>query len=132
MQGSLALPPWVHYHGPTHPVELAQNWFPKAAGLITLSQHDEGRPQVMLEAMAAGLPVIASDLPAHRDIIRHKDTGWLAKTRKETLDGLDWLEQPASNNQVGIAAKRWVRNRVGTWDACAARYAALYNRLLEQ
>jgi glycosyltransferase involved in cell wall biosynthesis len=63
MQEALELPSWVRYHGPTHPADLLKNWFPRACGLITLSRHDEGRPQVMLEAMAAGLPVLASDLP---------------------------------------------------------------------
>ena len=130
MQEALELPPWVHYHGPTHPQELIQNWFPNATGLITLSQHDEGRPQVMLEAMAAGLPIVASDLPAHRDFIRHKETGWLTKTKYETLDGLEWLEQPASNSLVGLAAQHWVKSSVGTWGDCAARYTALYHRLL--
>ena len=132
MQESLALPPWVHYHGPTHPLELAQHWFPKATGLITLSQHDEGRPQVMLEAMAAGLPIIASDLPANRDFIRHKETGWLTTSKEETLVGLEWLEQPTSNKQTGLAAQHWVKNSVGTWDDCAARYTAIYHRMLEQ
>ena len=132
MQEPLELPPWVRYHGPTHPAELAQNWFPKATGLITLSQHDEGRPQVMLEAMAAGLPIIASDLPAHRDLIRHKETGWLAKSKDDTLQGLKWLEQSASNSLVGLAARHWVLRNVGTWNDCAARYTALYHRLLEQ
>jgi glycosyltransferase involved in cell wall biosynthesis len=132
MQESLALPPWILYHGPTHPMDLAQNWFPKATGLITLSQHNEGRPQVMLEAMAAGLPIIASDLPAHRDLIKQRETGWLAHTKEETINGLEWLEQPESNSLVGLAAQRWVKNSVGTWDDCAARYTALYHRLLEQ
>lgn len=132
MQESLALPPWVHYHGPSHPIELAQLWFSKATGLITLSQHDEGRPQVMLEAMAAGLPIIASDLPAHRDLIRHKETGWLAKSREDTIDGLEWLEQPAANSRVGLYAQRWVKRSVGTWDDCADRYFVLYQRLLVQ
>jgi hypothetical protein len=131
MQESLELPPWVIYHGPTHSAELAETWFPKATGLITLSQHDEGRPQVILEAMAAGLPVIASDLAAHRDIIRHKDTGWLAKTKEETREGLTWLEQPAANKLVGETAREWVKNTVGKWDDCAARYVDLYKNLLE-
>lgn len=132
MQEPLEMPAWVNYHGPTHPTELAHNWFPKATGLITLSQHDEGRPQVMLEAMAAGLPIIASDLPAHRDFIRHKESGWLAKSKEDTLQGLEWLEQPVLNNQVGLVAQRWVKRSVGTWNDCAARYTALYHRLLEQ
>lgn len=131
MQEKIELPPWVQYHGPTHPTELLQTWFPQACGLITLSRHDEGRPQVMLEAMAAGLPVIASDLPAHRDIVRHRQTGWLAATRDDLGQGLDWLEDPACNLKTGEVARIWIRESIGTWDDCAGRYAAAYRQLLE-
>lgn len=130
MQEQVTLPHWVQYHGPTHPTELLQTWFPQACGLITLSRHDEGRPQVMLEAMAAGLPVIASDLPAHRDIVQHRKNGWLAATRDDLRQGLDWLEEPQRNRETGEAAQAGVRNSVGTWDDCAERYAAAYRQLL--
>lgn len=132
MQEKVELPPWVQYHGPTHPADLLQRWFPQACGLITLSRHDEGRPQVMLEAMAAGLPVLASDLPAHRDMLQHRQTGWLAATRNELCQGLDWLEDPVNNLQTGQAARKWIKNSTGTWDDCAGRYAAAYQNLLER
>lgn len=132
MQEQLALPPWVQYHGPTHPAELLQQWFPQACGLLTLSRHDEGRPQVMLEAMAAGLPVLASNLPAHRDMLQHRQTGWLADSREHLEQGLHWLEQPAHNQATGQAARQWVKKAIGTWDDCAGHYAAAYRHLLER
>lgn len=132
MQEPIELPAWVHYHGSTHPADLLKNWFPKASGLITLSRHDEGRPQVMLEAMAAGLPVLASDLPAHRDMVQHRQTGWLAASRDELNQGLDWLEDSTHNDATGQAARKWVRDSVGTWDDCAGRYAEAYLQLLER
>jgi hypothetical protein len=132
MQEQIELPSWVQYHGPTHPVDLLERWFPMACGLITLSRHDEGRPQVMLEAMAAGLPVLASDLPAHRDIVQHRVTGWLAETREGVDAGLSWLDDPVNNRRAGMAARQWVKDSVGTWDDCAGRYAAAYQRLLER
>ena len=132
MQEQLELPNWAQYHGPTHPADLLQKWFPQACGLITLSRHDEGRPQVMLEAMAAGLPVLASNLPAHRDMVQHRQTGWLAANRDELCQGLEWLENPQHNRQTGQAARQWVKDAVGTWDDCAGRYAAAYQSLLER
>ncbi len=130
MQEQMTLPNWVQYHGPTHPAQLLKDWFPKACGLITLSRHDEGRPQVMLEAMAAGLPVLASDLPAHRDMVQHQQTGWLATSASNLAQGLDWLDNPHNNTATGQAARHWVKTTVGTWDDCAARYAAAYQTLL--
>ncbi|MBK8375589.1 MAG: glycosyltransferase family 4 protein [Sphingomonadales bacterium] len=131
MQEQVDIPPWVQYHGPTHPGDLLQRWFPEACGLITLSHHDEGRPQVMLEAMAAGLPVLASDLPAHRDMLQHRQNGWIAATRDELCQGLDWLEDPVHSQSTGKAARLWIKESMGTWDDCAGRYAAAYQSLLE-
>ncbi|HEY8908558.1 MAG TPA: glycosyltransferase family 4 protein [Rhodoferax sp.] len=131
MQEQMALPSWVTYHGATHPAQLLQDWFPIACGLITLSRHDEGRPQVMLEAMAAGLPVLASDLPAHRDMVQHQQTGWLATSPEDLIQGLTWLEDPKNNAATSLAARQWVLQTVGTWDDCASRYAAAYRTLLE-
>lgn len=131
LQENLTLPDWVIYHGPTHTAELLNIWFPKATGLVSLSRHHEGRPQVMLEAMAAGIPVIASNLPAHRDIIQHKLTGWLADTPAGYKDGLDHLESPSNNLDIGNTGQRWAREAIGTWDDCARRYTSLYRSVLE-
>jgi glycosyltransferase involved in cell wall biosynthesis len=131
MQETMALPEWVDYHGPAHPSELISTWFPMAHGLVTLSRHDEGRPQVMLEAMAAGLPVIASDLPAHRNFIDDRRTGCLVQSAAAFAEALQSLEQAERNAAMGNAAREWARTTIGNWDDCAARYAALYQRLLE-
>ena len=130
MQEKIELPPWVRYHGPTHPAELLDTWFPHACGLITLSRHDEGRPQVLLEAMAAGLPVVATNLSAHRDIIGHRQSGWLVDSADEFGEALSMLESPDQNRKTGESARVWVRENIGTWDDCAARYASAYQSLL--
>jgi hypothetical protein len=130
MQEQLEIPAWVQYHGPTHPADLINRWFPQASGLITLSKHDEGRPQIMLEAMAASLPVLASDLPAHRDMVLQDQTGCLVANRTQLVDSLARLEDPTHNQSTGLAARQWVKNTVGTWDDCASRYANVYRDLL--
>jgi len=131
MQEEIKTPEWIRYHGSTHPAELLNTWFPKASGLITLSRHDEGRPQVMLEAMAASLPIIASDLPAHQDFIKHGQTGWLTTSKDDFENALNQLEQQENNRQLGEAARVWVKENIGSWDDCAAHYAALYAQLAQ-
>lgn len=130
MQESIDLPAWVHYHGPASPDTLRDNWFPTATGLITLSQHAEGRPQVMLEAMASGLPILASALPAHASFMRHGETGWLCDASHQLVGGLAALEDAATNRRIGEGARAWATHEVGTWDDCAERYLRIYHRLL--
>jgi glycosyltransferase involved in cell wall biosynthesis len=83
----------------------------------------------MLEAMAAGLPVIASDLPAHRDIIQHGTTGWLVGSAADLAEALRALQDPDVNRTVGEQARSWVMREIGTWDDCVRRYKNAYQRL---
>ena len=122
MQEEMALPAWIFHHGATNPQELRERWFPQAAGLLTLSRHDEGRPQVLIEAMAAGLPVVASDIPAHADMIRNGETGWLVRDRVELSSALSAAEESDTSARIGAAAKKYVLRTIGTWDDCARRY----------
>lgn len=130
MQEDLAVPSWVHYHGAATPEQLAAEWFPRAYGLITLSRHAEGRPQVMLEAMAAGLPIIASRMPAHASIVDDGVTGMLCDTPANFAAAVQRLEEPDLNRQFGTAARQWASHEFGTWDDCAQRYLRIYRKLL--
>lgn len=132
MQEKLALPCWVKWHGPASPDQLRDTWFPQAHGLITLSRHAEGRPQVMLEALAAGLPIVASRLPAHDDLLREGNGGVLVDSPETTLDALEELADPAANRALGLRGRARMLADIGTWDDCAGRYVALYRHLQER
>ncbi|MDZ4316364.1 MAG: glycosyltransferase [Azonexus sp.] len=131
-QEPIDIPDWVTYHGPASPKELLDDWFPVATGLISLSRHAEGRPQVMLEAMAAGLPILASNIEPHRNFISHQSTGWICDSQETFADGLTALEQESSGESIAAAAKAWVSASTGTWDDCAMRYEKMYDQLLNQ
>lgn len=130
MEQQVAIPDWVHYHGPASPADLAGTWFPQASGLITLSRHAEGRPQVMLEAMAAGLPIVATDMPAHSTVVTNGTTGLLCSSQDGYAAAVEALEDPETNRRFGESARRTVAEQMGTWDDCAARYARIYDELL--
>jgi glycosyltransferase involved in cell wall biosynthesis len=49
-------------------VEDLAGWMRGCDLLVSASFH-EGRPNVLLEAMAVGLPVVVSDIPAHRELV---------------------------------------------------------------
>lgn len=130
MEQQVTIPDWVHYHGPASPEDLATTWFPQASGLITLSRHAEGRPQVMLEAMAAGLPIIASRMAAHETVVTDGVTGRLCETIDGYASALSELESMDSNAAFGRAARKRVAEEYGTWDDCAHRYLTIYKRLI--
>ena len=53
----------------------------RAADLFVLPTYREGLPRSIIEAMAVGLPVIASDLPACRELVEPGTTGLLVPPR---------------------------------------------------
>ena len=69
----------------------------------------EGMPNAVMEAMAAGLPVVASEVDGTRELIREGETGWLvppgeaAALAARLLAVLDDAEEAA---RVGQAAAR--------------------------
>ena len=45
--------------------------------LFVFPSRQEGRSNALAEAMAAGLPIIATDIPGNDELIAHEQTGWL-------------------------------------------------------
>jgi glycosyltransferase involved in cell wall biosynthesis len=71
----------------------------------------DGIPVAMIEAMACGVPVVAGDLPAIRELIRHDDTGLLVDgaDAAQTADALGRLaSSPTDRRRLGDAGWRWV------------------------
>ena len=52
----------------------------KASDIFTLPSYREGLPRSVIEAMAVGLPVVATDIPACRELVT-EDTGLLVPVR---------------------------------------------------
>ena len=88
-------------------------------------------PLKILESMAAGVPVVASDLPAVRELITDGVTGTLvAPDRPGELARairvlLDFPERRAA---LGAAAREHVASHL-TWEASVTRLDALYERM---
>ena len=85
----------------------------------------------MIEAMAAGLPVIASRIPAHADLIRHGETGWLVDSRDELAEALREAETPSAAAEITARARSRIRETIGTWDDYARRCLTAYTSLLQ-
>lgn len=67
-------------------------------------------PNAVLEAMAAGLPVVASDIPGNRDAVIHGVTGFLVKSEVELLERCQQLLDDAElRRRLGAAGRERVR-----------------------
>jgi len=74
----------------------------------------DGIPNAMLEAMAAGLPVIVSDAGGVSEVIRHRSTGWLLPPNDPAAFA-DALREAASDHlmrrRIATSAHAEVRRR---------------------
>lgn len=73
----------------------------------------EGHPKTILEAMAAGLPIVATDVVGNRELLRHGENAWLCGTRPEQLRSA--IESVAADadlrRRLGQAARHDARTR---------------------
>ena len=100
---------------------------------LILASSGEGRSNVVLEAMATGVPVIASDIHGVRELIAHEERGLLFDPGDlAQLAGQmgRLLTQPDLGRRLAANARRWVQAQGLTWENTAARYADLYRVVL--
>lgn len=77
-----------------------------AADVFVLPSLTEGLPGALIEAMAAGLPCVATDIPGNRELVRHEQTGLLVPPQNSAaLAGAirTLLEDPSKAQQLAEA-----------------------------
>lgn len=94
----------------------------READLFVLASRDEGMPNVVLEAMASGLPVVSTTVPGARDLVVEGETGLLVPPEDPTAlaDALRRLVADA-DTRVWFGA----RGRVRVEDSFSWRAAAV-------
>ncbi|HXS83453.1 MAG TPA: glycosyltransferase [Methylomirabilota bacterium] len=79
-----------------------------ATDIATLVSLREGIPRAAVEAMAAGLPVVATDVPGTREVVRHGETGLLvpADDAAALAEALEFLiGHPRARRSMGRRAR---------------------------
>lgn len=100
--------------------------------LFVLPSLWEGLPTVILESMAAGVPVVATDVRGTSDLVESGSTGWLCRPRDPAdlaAALLNALNDPAKRAEAAEAARDTVVPHYAL-DRIADRYEALYADLL--
>jgi starch synthase (maltosyl-transferring) len=78
------------------------------ADVLVLASHWEGMPNVVLEAMAARRPVVATAVEGSEDLVTPGQTGWLVPPRDPAALGQALLEaalDPESRRRYGAAGR---------------------------
>src|SRR5690606_20159070 len=85
------------------------------AALLLMPSLDEGIPNVVVEAMAIGLPVISTDCGGVSELIADGENGWIVPTRKPEAMAeaiIHFLELPIDMiEKVRIEARRKVEQQ---------------------
>ncbi|WP_411885145.1 glycosyltransferase [Polaromonas sp. YR568] len=99
--------------------------------IITDQGDQEGLGLVLVEALACECPVVASDLPAIRDVVIHGETGLMvAQKNPAAVAGavIRLLAEAGLRTQMARNGRQHVMRHFD-WDGVAARYGRLFDEL---
>ncbi len=103
-----------------------------AFDLFVLSSREEGIPNALLEAMAAGRPCVVTDVGGNREVLADGRTGWLVPPQDPAALAAALaavLADPAEAARRGAAARaEMIAER--SVDAMVRRHEAYYRRVL--
>jgi glycosyltransferase involved in cell wall biosynthesis len=120
----------VEFIGQIAPDEVAAHL--ATHGTFVLPSYSEGRPNVLLEAMAAGAAVVATRIPGIVETAMHGEHAWLFDAGDADALAValaDVLSRPQEVERRSEAARRHVEACGWTWAATAQIYAELFARV---
>ena len=121
-QLKLASHPNLIFTGLVKDKEELRQYFRKATVFCLPARFDRS-PHVLVEAMSAGKPVVATNVGGIPDAVIHNKTGLLV-AREDTDDLaralLAMLEHPELSKEMGVAGKRMMLDNF-TWDVVAEK-----------
>lgn len=127
---SLALQDRVCFHG-TLGHDAIRDLMARASLFCLVSTH-EGMPGAVMEAMAAGLPVVGTDVNGTSAVVSDRETGYLvpAGAPDQLAEALiDCVSDPQKMLTMGQAARRRIEEHFSL-DAMIDRKEALYREVL--
>ncbi len=102
-----------------------------ASDLSVLPSHEEGFSNVLLESMAAGLPVVATSVGGNSEAVVHGVTGWLTPPHhpdKLAERMIDLLINEKKSEKWGERGRVLVKRKFSV-ERMVSRHLALYNQI---
>jgi glycosyltransferase involved in cell wall biosynthesis len=109
--------------------QLVQTY--RQTNIFLFPSRHEGMPNAVLEAMASGMPVIASCIAGNDELVVNDETGYLVPS--EDIDALQTalrklLSDAVLRREMGGAAHRLARESY-SWESTARQYAYLLEKV---
>src|SRR5665647_12111 len=104
-----------------------------ASDILVLPSLSEGRPNVVLEALACEVPVVATDVGGIPELIINGETGYLvpAKNPLELSEKVNkLLGDENQREKMGKFGRKSIIQRGLTWEAHAKKTVDIYSKLL--
>ncbi|MDF5722522.1 MAG: glycosyltransferase family 4 protein [Rhizonema sp. PD37] len=104
----------------------------RGSGLFSLPSDLEGLPLAMLEAMREGIPVLASNIPPHQQLVSEgRGILFEAGNRKSCIRHLDWaIHHHQELAAMAKNAQRYVQHNY-SWDRITSETLKIYKTLHE-
>ena len=103
----------------------------QAIDIFVLNSHSEGMSNTILEAMASGRPIVATDVGSNPELVVAGRTGMLVPADDvgiltDTL--MDLIRNPDMRKELGVAARRRAEDEYSL-DRMVHKYESVYERL---
>lgn len=115
----------LHLNGySSNPIEYLEN-----SDLFLYRSFHDNFPNAILEAMAAGLPIVSNDVGAIKEIIKSKETGYVYEDDDECLMRLSALiDDEKLRANLGVNSQAVVNEQYNWWKI-VENYISLYKSL---
>ncbi len=123
----------VRFTGQVPPEQVTEQL--ASSDLLVLASAGEARSSVVMEAMAAGVPVVASDIEGVRELIADGERGLLfpvGDVARLAACMQRIMDDPALGRRLAANSAKWLRTEQLTWENCAGRYVEIYEQVLAE
>ena len=106
----------------------------KACDIFVLPSAKEGFPWTILEAMLAGLPIIATKVGAIPEILENGVNGWIVESenQKQIVEKILWFSaHPDDRHSFGISAKQRAKNQFAL-NTMLSKYRQLFRAIIDK